>query len=647
MKKFGYIAAVVGLTGATGLLVTSCASRVMPWQSSGPNLAAAAGGTIAAAAERPFAKPASSVRAESKVAVEIPWPEFKGDRTAQFTYGGGSAVSAVEVLLVDSLHNYQSAVVVRNTAANGTASGSAFITFTGVPSGPAVVTVHTTTRNPLGDLIIGASDAPTSYISSIDGATHSVVPMAGDQNSQFLVFRSSDLLGGAAANGAPTVYLTMDRVHDTGSRTNANEMTDGASTARAGYGLGATKVTVPAKGQVAATVNVTEAPTFAADTYLAEGEPVPAATFSATDQAFAMTLKGNNVVHQGLLPDEILATDSALHASQIAKKSEIVDLAKDLGYRIPVARVTGDTLEFNTTKAFKPIGTDKLPNLNIYLLRGSAISLIHLGKSQPPKMAVLPDIVANDKSSLAATGKSLKAGDTDTVKLILKDRFGNPVSDIGKWAGPNANNSIKRTLGPVSIDPLATRLLVPGKTYGNVSTFACTEPGTKPGVWTATYTQGSLPATTKGASPSIFADSAPGNILGLAEFLLRFEHFEANNTAVVIDVADNAGAFDVKLYSTQGATESSQIVATTTFQSGDVTTASASLAIPGFSNFALVTGGALSTTANGTKVNNIVTKVAASGASRKAGDTDRLGISVASGSTTVFSNVNVTYTWAK
>lgn len=647
MKKYGYIAAAVGLAAATGLLVTSCASRILPGQSAGPSFAADAAKAVQGASSRPLARPAGSVPAEGKVAVQIPWPEFKPDRKTQFTYGGGSAVSAVEVLLFDSLHNYQSAVVLRNTAANGTASGSAFITFTGVPAGPAVITVHTTTRNLLGDLIIGASDAPTSYISNIGGATHSVTPMSGDQNSQFLVFRSSDLLGGAAANGAPSVYLTMDRVHDTGGRTNANEMTDGATSARAGYGIGATKVTVPSRGSVEATINVTAAPTFAAESYLPEGEPVPAATFSATDTAFAMTLKGQNVVAGGLLPDEILATNSALHLTALANRTEIVDLAKDLGYRIPISRVTGDTLEFNTTRAFLPIGADKLPNLNIYLLRGSAMSLIHLSRLQPPRMTVLPDIVANDKSSLIATGKSLRAGETDTIKLVLKDKFGNPISDIGKWAGPNANNVIKRTVSPLAIDPNATRLLVPGKTYGNVSTFACTDPGNKPGVWTATYTQGSMPATTKGASPSIVADVIPGNIIGLAEFLLRFDAFEANNTAVVIDVLNSGGDFQVNLYSTQGATESSQLVATATYPSSSVNQASASLAISGYANYALVTGGALSTTAHGTTVNNIVNKVAASGASRKVGDTDRLGISVASGSTTVFSNVSVTYTWAK
>lgn len=647
MKKIAFFAAVVGLVAATGMLVTSCAARLMPWQQSGQSLAGAAGQAVAYLADRPLAKPATALRADSKVAVQIPWPAFaEPDRTAQFTYGGGSAVSAVEVFLLDSLNNYQSALVVRNTAANGTSAGTASITFTGVPAGAAVVTVHTTTRNLLGDLIIGASDAPTSYYSVLaGGATKSVTPMSGDQNSQFLVFRSSDLLSAAAANGAPSIYLTTDRVYDTGSRTNANEITDGWSSARAGYGLGHTKVTVPAQGSVNATVVVTAPPTFDPATYMALTDAASAATFSATDVANAMTLVASNT----LLTDEILATDSALHTSQLTTpKSEIVDLAKDLGYRIPITQVSGNTIAFNTTKAFRPSASlGNLPAYNIYLLRGSAISLIHLKTLKPPTMVVLPDSVASAPSSLVNKGISLKSTETDSVRLILRDKFANPVSDIGKWAGPNANNTIRRSVSPLGNDANATRLLVPTRTVGSVSTFACADPVNKPGIWTATYTQGTLAATDKGASPSIAMDITAGSLTGLSQYFLSFDDFEANNLAVKVGATTPVtGEVKIEIFATQGATEAAQVRATAQFALSAVNTASASLPI--FDGlYSLVTGGALTTTANGAAITNIVTKVNTSGASRKAGDTDRLSVSVASGSVTLFPSTFATYTWAK
>ena len=645
MKKFGYIAAVVGLVAATGMLVTSCAARLMPIGPSGQSVAGAAGATVASLTDRPLAKPAASVRADSKVAVQIPWPEFQPDRTGQFLYGGGSAVAAVEVFLVDSLHNYQSAVVVRNTAANGTSAGTASITFTNVPAGAAVVTVHTTTRNLLGDLIIGASDAASSYISKqSDGSTLSVTTMSGDQTSQFLVFNSADLVGGASDNGAPTVYLTTDRVFDTGSRTNANEISDGASTARAGYGMGFTKVDVPTSGSIAATVTVSAAPTFAPESYLAPADPASAATFSVTDTAHAMTLTAANT----LLTDEILATDSALHTTAFLDKTEIVDLAKNLGYRIPITQVSGNQIAFSTTKAFAPHASlGNLPAYNIYLLRGSAISLIYLKTLKPPTMAVLPDAVSALQRALVNKGSSLKAGDTETLKLILRDKFNNYVSDIGKLAGPNGNNVIRRSVSPLGIDANATHLLIPGKTYGNVGTFSCADPVNKPGIWTATYSQGSMAASDKGASPSITFDTPAGAVTGLAQYFLPFDFFEADNLAVKVGATTPfTGNVQIDLYATQGATDSTQVVASAQYALTAVNSASASLPVlEGL--YALVTGGALTTAANGATITNIVTKVGASASARKVGDTDRLTVSVASGSTPLFPSTFINYTWAK
>lgn len=636
--KIGYLAAAVGLLSLSGVMITSCAVRLWPGGDSGRG-SALSGREIGLTPDaRPLAK-ASTGEAKGEIKVDIPWPAFSG-RSTQFTYGGGSAVSALEVFLTDSLNNYQSAVVLRNTAANGTAAGTASVVFTGVPAGNAVVTVHTTTKNLLGDLVIASAVASTSYTSVTNKsplATVSVVPMTGDQAAQFLVFKSSDLLGAAAANGAPTVYLTTKRVHDTGTRTNQNEITDGGGSGRAGYGIGAGTVTVPVPslGAVSVTVNVTAAPAFDASLYPRLTDPINSSTFSVSDVANSMSLQANGVVPG----DEIIATDSALHA---AVETEVVDLAKDLGYRLPVTSIVGNTISFNTTRAFLPNSSGNLPALNLYLRRGSMISLLYSTQRKMPTLAILPGVFDATGSTGGSTMTTvLKKDAIDTVSLNIRDRFGNPISDLGPLAQANSQVVIKRDIAPVLA--AATRILVPSKTYGSINAFACSDPVNKPGRWTASYTQGGDAATDDGATVSIAFDVIKsGQITALLEYLLPFR-IASNNRIEIEATTPSVGNLKIDVYSTVGgATGSAQLVATKTAATSTLTTASASLLVQ--AGYILVSGAAVDTTVNGTRITNITTKTLGN---RKVGDTDLLTVSIdASASSGAFSKT-VTYSWAK
>ncbi|MBM3274821.1 MAG: hypothetical protein FJZ00_06690, partial [Candidatus Sericytochromatia bacterium] len=325
------------------------------------------------------------------------------------------------------------------------------------------------------------------------------------------------------------------------------------------------------------------------------------------------------------------------------------DFATSLGHVIPVTKVSTDsgTIQFSWTKAFLPTAAKSapLPSYNVFLLRGSAISLIHAGKRSNPTMAMLPDIFDPSNSKLNNASLGVKASAVEKLQLHLKDKFGNPVSDISKNAALNADVSISPNVTPVSA---FTSLLFPGRTYGTVpNAFAVGDAVNKPGIWESNFTQGSTAATDQGATVSIAivtggGDVSPnGQINGLNSIFVP--HNLRSNAQINFEVL-SSGVSNIKIdmYATQGgATSSSNLVATRTLATSLVTAASSSLPlVPSTNN--IKTGGALDTTGNGAKIGDITTKGLGS---RAVGNQDTVTVTVASGSTTFTGSVN--YSWAK
>ena len=601
-----YLSASAALLISAAFLMTSCAARLAPQQA--PQAQAAH------VARQPQGAPGT-------VQVSIPWPD--ADRQAAFAYGGGPKVAAVEVFLYDSIGNYQSALVVRNTAANGNTAGTATVPFFNVPSGPAIVTVHTTTRNLLGDLITANLGASSSY--NVSGVGSVVTPIVGDQGSQYLVFRSGDLLGGGAVNGAPNTYLTSARVFE--DRFGFNEMTDGAKTLIAGYGIGQGKTTVPSAGVAQVTVQVSVAPTFDTSLYMPIGITASGSTFSAGD--VIMTLAASNV----LTTDVLLATESPLPFT-----TDVVDLSNpNLGATFSLT-VSGSNVQFTTNAAFE--------KRNLYLLRGSMVSLINLTKRVPPTAVVRPAIYDATKTLVSATSKSLSAGQTDGIKVFLRDRFNNPINDVSVDTG--VQNSGISISGSVTPTVTATQtFLVPGATYGKIGAFTLFNGTTNPGEWRATYTQGSVAANANGTQPTgLNAAGGAGNITKLTGLFLPYALLGGTQSIFVNVQTFNPGPTATFLTQLFSDTSSSS---TSLFASRNLTTvlnvASASLTINGTSGGVntITTIAPIGNSDSGTLFGYALN--AASLGNRKLGDQDSLSLSITATAAATFNSTPATYTW--
>lgn len=506
--KHGYYA-VGALAATAGLLGSGCAARLA-------GLPAAGGGSIPSAQQ--------AVRGAGKLTVQIPWPAL--GRSAQYVYGGGGAVAAVEVFLVDSLNNYQQVLIVRNPAAGGDASGSATVTFPNVLAGPVTVSVHTTSRQLLGTLTQPGVITPNSTASdafNVEGlpASQIVYSVMGDQTTPFVAFRSSDLLGivpgSASDNGGPHPYLTQSTVYS--NRSGDNEMIDGGSQ-MAGYGLGSATASVSAGGTTAVTVNVAQPPMFASSIYNT-ASLTSNATFSAGQASMTLPIA---TASPG---DVLLATDSVL-------TSDVVDLSKNIGATYSV-QVGTSSISFSTDSAIPATAANPFPDRNLYLLRGTMVSLQNLvNGNTPPTMCVVPALVDPANSSVTTQSLALGGGSTATVVAQFKDQFGNPVNNFGSLAVQNNFSSLGAALsGSVAptLNLASSSLYIPGLTYGTIGSFSPTNMATNPGQWQATYKQGSISSTVSGASQSIAPTSdGGGNITDINTLVVPYSAYTALGT---------------------------------------------------------------------------------------------------------------------
>ncbi|MBU6427510.1 MAG: hypothetical protein KGR26_00725 [Cyanobacteria bacterium REEB65] len=606
---YGYLASSGMLLTATSLLVSSCAARL------------AAPAAMSELSDARAVRTATTQGAGT-VAVSIPWPSF--GRQGQFVYGGGSSVAAVEVFLTDSLGNYQSAVILRNPAAGGNGTFTATVPFANVPAGPVTVSVHTTYNQLLGTVITPSSAASTSFVIG----ANTVTPIVGDQTTQFVAFRSIDLLGVSNPNGGPYPYLTHSTVYQN-SRTGTDEMTD-SSSLTAGYGLGAATASVIAGQTTPVSVTVSQAPSFASNLY------TTTSTFSA---GTTMQLAAN-----GVQPgDVLLATDSTF-----ATTNDVLDLSKNLGATYPVT-ASASMAVFTTTVANAAKAGQAYVPLNLYLMRGTFISQIHMDSTTPPKILVEPGAISAANSS-ASGGATLAANGNSNLTVTLKDAFGNPIDDLSSLYLASPASTLSASVAPVGTPH--GNFLLPGLTYGTVGNFATVDLVNKPGQWQATYTEGSVADSTNGATVSVNASGAGTNTtsdiaslwgLYVPYGLLNQLNPIAGNYKVTTDVTAGSGTtFNIGMFTSLPSATSSANTLLTTSISGSQNVAGL-LNLGGTpQNDVLKLANPLAASDNGT----LFSFNSASIGNRASGDTDSVTVQIATSSGTPSSiGSGLTYTW--
>ena len=433
-------------------------------------------GTVSRPDAAPALHPAAVARDPGGVSVSIPFPAMR-NRTAQYTYDSGFVYS-VELHLYDSQGSYQNFLVVRNTdSAVGLAAGTASVTFSNVPAGLATLSVHTSQKQYYGSIGSGAliTPSPTAGNNGFVVGVTTIRSLGSDLTSPFLIFRSNDISAPAAAGNPTSVLFAKDFF--TARNGLGQEFLDTTAVV-AGYGTGAATASIAAGQTTILNVNVSKPPTWPKAFF---ANPVlEVATFSA------------GATSSIAAPTDSVAGDAILIASGslATANGDLIDL-KDLPDAGTLAPVTGATVTLPAT-----LGAG---SYRLYAIRGSLISRIgELSGKLAPKLVVLPGAIAT--ASFAAASATLAAGATSVITVTLKDAVGNPVTTLaGVAAGLNQGATVSAVVVP-DVVATASTYMVRGSTYGSIPAFPSSGAS---GNYAATFTQGSVasdPSGTAGAA---------------------------------------------------------------------------------------------------------------------------------------------------
>lgn len=433
-----------------------------------------------------------------------------GERSPQFAYQNGY-INTLEVLVVDSLGRHQAFLVCRNPEAAGMPGGKVDLIFQDVAPGTAWVTVRTTFKPFIGK---GLRLEPVSTSSfALDGGATQVLPVKGDLGKSVLVFKSSDLGGTATAPSVLAFYQNNN---------GSSELNDTTSVS-AGYGVGAATGSVVPGNTSTVSITVAQPPSFGSSVLK---------TTRQVDAGGAVSILADNV-----RPGDRVVV---VRAGDPAATSDFLDLTKTDGYDYyPLTDNLDGTVTFNPTRA-----TDGAA-VQYYLARGEMVSLIGGSGSDVDlaKVQVHPAAVSQSNSSVrigsddGTSPYGRRANETDTVRITLKDAYGNLItdSDFGAramegytWHAAVEPNTVALNNGT---NPVA---LVPGATLGTVTTPSY-DAGT--GTWVATFAQGATAPTTRGASAS-FALAATDSIEA-ASFL--YDPSNVGDTVYTLGVEDYPG----------------------------------------------------------------------------------------------------------
>lgn len=452
-------------------------------------------GLLAACAGRPAGPVgASPTRMERPatpggLVVPVQLPKL-GERTTQFAYSNGY-INAVEIMAVDSLGRHQAFLVCRNPADVGMAGGQVNLLFQDVAPGTAWVTVRTTFKQFIGTgkRLEPVDGEPSTF--ALDGTSTHVTAVIGDIESKVLVFKSTDL---GASESAPSVLSFYQN-------NNGNSELNDTTSTLAGYGVGAATGSVEPGNTATVSITVAQPPSFGA-TLLK--------TTRHIDAGNPVTVYANNFIDD---LDRVVV----VRADDPAATSDFLDLSKTDSYDFyPFVNNLDGSITFTPTRS-----TDVA--VNYYLARGEMVSLIGGSGSDVSlaKLQVHPGVVSQANCTVqigsddGVSAFARRTGEQDTIRLTLRDQYNNLITgaDFGARAmedylwlpmvEPNTtalnNNSL------TAPNPLA---FVPGSTIGTLTTPSY-DAGTK--TWTATFTQGAIAPTTRGASAS-FAVAANTNI---------------------------------------------------------------------------------------------------------------------------------------
>ncbi|MNX76950.1 hypothetical protein D3C86_1084690 [compost metagenome] len=318
----------------------------------------------------------------------------------------------------------------------------------------------------------------------LDGGPTRVTAVDGDLSTSVLVFKSTDLGGTASAPSVLTFYENND---------GGSELND-ASTVHAGYGVGAASGSVLPGNVTNVSVQVSQPPAFKT-TMLNSSRHADAGSeivFSASD----------------VQPGDCAVV---VRASNPSLTSDFIDLTKVASYDFYPLTDKG-----NGSYAFTPTRTTG-GMVNYYLSRGEMVSKIGAdnGSVSLAKLHVHPGVASKDMTTVrtgsddGTTGLAMarRANETDTLYISLRDAYGNAIkgADMGTralegfvWRSAVEPSTSK--LAPAWRTANATHpavSFIPGSTIGRVSTPT---DGDNDGVWTATFTQGSVTPTAAGTA---------------------------------------------------------------------------------------------------------------------------------------------------
>ncbi|HEY9856037.1 MAG TPA: hypothetical protein V6D05_09890 [Stenomitos sp.] len=448
------------------------------------------------------------------------------DRTAQYAYQNGY-INTLEVMVVDSLGRHQAFLVCRNPQAVGMPGGKVNLLFQDVAPGTAWVTVRTTFKQFIGTgkRLEPVDGEPSTF--ALDGGNPHVTAVVGDLSSSVLVFKSTDL---GATEMAPSVLSFYQN-------NNGNSELNDTSSVYAGYGVGAATGSVVPGTTATVSLTVAQPPSFGSDLLN---------TTRQVDAGGAVTVSAANV---NAAIDRVVV----VRADDPAATSDFIDLTKTNSYDFyPVT----DNLDGTVT--FTPTRSTDVP-VKYYLARGEMVSLIGASGSDVDlaKLQIHPAAVDSTKCTIrigsddGSAAFPRRAGETDTIRITLRDQFYNLIT-----AGDFGARSMEGYLWRPSVEPTFTVLnnnsvtapnplaFIPGSTIGTLTTPTY-DVGTK--TWVSTFTQGATPPTTKGASAS-FAVAANTNIEAVTYLYDPSNTGDTTYTLGVVDYPPTARRLAVSLY---------------------------------------------------------------------------------------------------
>jgi len=434
--------------------------------------------------------PTVAAQAKGSLTVPVRLPALDA-RAVQFEYNKGY-VNTLEVVLVDSLGVHQSFLVCRNPGSTGSPGGETAVVFQNVAPGQVTVTVRTTYKRFVGPgcRLVPDADSPVRFW--LDGGEQVVVPVAGDADQPVLVFRSQDLVESGSPGPAPISLLAFHETND-----GQSELSD-VSSVVGGYGVGAATGSVSPGVSATVSIQVAPVPRFDASVLNMPARQADAG-LSISFKALNLQPGDQVVVVRGDPPDTA---------------SDFFDLTQKGTYDVYPLKINGTTATFTPTRATG--GQESY----YYLSRGEMLS--YLGGTATDNRLARINVHPGDVSSTTSTVRfgsddqvvplPLAPGETDTLYIVLRDKWGNAITD--------ADFGVRRTYRydwSAAVEPPADApdhaAYLPGQTIGTV-TAPSWDANLK--LWTAAFTQGTVaPAfETKEASYSL-TPTTNGKITGL------------------------------------------------------------------------------------------------------------------------------------